>query len=143
MLAPRPSAGYPPGVDPVPDITPETPPDAPSDNALPPLTPAQVRGAEDVRRPLTQAFSGEMPSWIPRFLLIVILSVFAAYAAFQLIRTLRDLLLWLVAALFLSFALEPAAYRPMSPSSTSGPTGERPVSPRRSWSSGRSSAMRW
>jgi predicted PurR-regulated permease PerM len=38
----------------------------------------------------------------------VILSVFAAYAAFQLIRTLRNLLLWLVAALFLSFALEPA-----------------------------------
>jgi predicted PurR-regulated permease PerM len=95
-------------VDPLPDITPESPSDAPKENALPPLTPAQARGAEDVRRPLSQSFSGEMPTWIPRFLLIVILSVFAAYAAFQLIRTLRNLLLWLVAALFLSFALEPA-----------------------------------
>jgi predicted PurR-regulated permease PerM len=95
-------------VDPVPDIVPETPPDSAKENGLPPLTPAQARGAEDVRRPLSQAFSGEMPTWIPRLLLIVILSVFAAYAAFQLIRTLRDLLLWLVAALFLSFALEPA-----------------------------------
>jgi predicted PurR-regulated permease PerM len=99
-------------VDPAPDIAPETPPGTPAgtpkENALPPLTPAQARGAEDVRRPLSQAFSGEMPTWVPRLLLIVILSVFAAYAAFQLIRTLRDLLLWLVAALFLSFALEPA-----------------------------------
>ena len=39
---------------------------------------------------------------------MVILSAFAAYAIFMLIRTLKNLLLWLVAALFLSFALEPA-----------------------------------
>jgi predicted PurR-regulated permease PerM len=87
-------------VDPVPEIPEESP--------LPPLTPAQARGAEDVRTPLNQRFSGEMPSWIPRLLLIVVLSVFAAYATFMLIRTLRDLILWLVASLFLSFALEPA-----------------------------------
>jgi predicted PurR-regulated permease PerM len=49
-----------------------------------------------------------MPPWIPRFLLLVVLVFFAAYAAFMLFRRLRDLILWLVAALFLSFALEPA-----------------------------------
>jgi predicted PurR-regulated permease PerM len=38
----------------------------------------------------------------------VVLTVFAAYAAFNLVRRLQSLLLWLVAALFLSFALEPA-----------------------------------
>lgn len=49
-----------------------------------------------------------MPPWIPKLVLLVILSVFAAYAAFMLIRRLRDLIVWLVAALFLSFAIEPA-----------------------------------
>ena len=49
-----------------------------------------------------------MPPWIPRLLLAVVITVFAAYAAFSLIRRLSHLLLWLVAALFLSFALEPA-----------------------------------
>ena len=39
----------------------------------------------------------------------MVITVFAAYAAFSLIRRLSHLLLWLVAALFLSFALEPAA----------------------------------
>jgi predicted PurR-regulated permease PerM len=38
----------------------------------------------------------------------VVLTVFAAYAAFNMIRRLQSLLLWLLAALFLSFALEPA-----------------------------------
>ena len=83
-------------------------PEIPEESPLPPLTPAQARGAEDVRTPLNQRFSGEMPTWIPRLILTVILSVFAAYATFMLIRTLSNLILWLVAALFLSFALEPA-----------------------------------
>jgi len=49
-----------------------------------------------------------MPAWVPRLLLTVVLTVFAAYATFNLIRRLQALLLWLVASLFLSFALEPA-----------------------------------
>jgi len=49
-----------------------------------------------------------LPAWIPRLLLTVVITVFAAYAAFNLIRQLQGLLLWLIAALFLSFALEPA-----------------------------------
>jgi predicted PurR-regulated permease PerM len=48
-----------------------------------------------------------LPPWIPKLLLLIVLSAFAAYAAFTLIRRLRDLIVWLVAALFLSFAIEP------------------------------------
>lgn len=49
-----------------------------------------------------------LPAWVPRLLLTVVLAVFAAYATFNLVRRLQSLLLWLVASLFLSFALEPA-----------------------------------
>jgi len=49
-----------------------------------------------------------LPAWIPRLLITVVLTVFAAYAAFNVVRRLQSLVLWLVAALFLSFALEPA-----------------------------------
>jgi predicted PurR-regulated permease PerM len=49
-----------------------------------------------------------MPPWIPRLILLVILSGFAAFAALTLFRKLRDLIVWLITALFLSFALEPA-----------------------------------
>jgi predicted PurR-regulated permease PerM len=49
-----------------------------------------------------------MPPWIPKLLLLIVLTAFAAYAAFTLIRRLRDLIVWLIAALFLSFAIEPA-----------------------------------
>jgi predicted PurR-regulated permease PerM len=48
-----------------------------------------------------------MPKWIPRVILIAILSVAAALGAWQVIIKLRDLLIWLMIALFLSFALEP------------------------------------
>jgi predicted PurR-regulated permease PerM len=48
-----------------------------------------------------------MPPWIPKLLLLIVLAAFAAYAAFMLIRRLRDLIVWLIAALFLSFAIEP------------------------------------
>jgi predicted PurR-regulated permease PerM len=61
---------------------------------------------EEVVPPAADA--GNMPAWIPRLLVSVVIAVFAAYAAFSLIRRLQHLLLWLVAALFLSFALEPA-----------------------------------
>jgi predicted PurR-regulated permease PerM len=72
----------------------------------PTLTRAQARGAEDVGTP-PQEKAG-LPPWIPRLLLAVVITAFAAYATFNLIRQLQQLLLWLVAALFLSFALEPA-----------------------------------
>jgi predicted PurR-regulated permease PerM len=49
-----------------------------------------------------------MPAWIPRLLLLVVAVFFAAYAVFTMFRRLRDLVVWLIAALFLSFALEPA-----------------------------------
>lgn len=79
---------------------------APEDTA-PPLAEAQARGAEEVGRPL-EADAQRMPSWIPRLLFLVVLTTFAAYAAFSLFRRLQALVVWLVAALFLSFALEPA-----------------------------------
>jgi predicted PurR-regulated permease PerM len=49
-----------------------------------------------------------MPPWIPRVILLAILAFFAAIAALSLFRKLRDIILWLITALFLSFALEPA-----------------------------------
>ena len=49
-----------------------------------------------------------MPAWIPRLLITVVLTVFVAYAMFNVIRRVQSILLWLVASLFLSFALEPA-----------------------------------
>jgi predicted PurR-regulated permease PerM len=52
--------------------------------------------------------AARMPPWIPRLILLIILSAFAAFAALTLFRKLRDLIIWLVTALFLSFALEPA-----------------------------------
>jgi predicted PurR-regulated permease PerM len=53
-----------------------------------------------------------MPPWIPRVILLVILAYFLANllatTALALFWRLRDIILWLIAALFLSFALEPA-----------------------------------
>lgn len=49
-----------------------------------------------------------MPSWIPRVLLLVVLTYFLALLALAAFRQLRNIILWLIAALFLSFALEPA-----------------------------------
>lgn len=72
------------------------------------LNETPARGAEDVGRPRPDPDRDRMPAWIPRLLLLVVLTAFAAYAAFSLVRRLRDLVLWIVAALFLSFALEPA-----------------------------------
>ena len=72
----------------------------------PPLADAQSRGAEEVGTAPEER--GALPPWIPRLLLAVVITAFAGYAAFNLVRQLQQLLLWLVAALFLSFALEPA-----------------------------------
>ena len=38
--------------------------EVPEDN-LPPLTDAQIRGAEQVRPPISEAFGARMPAWIP------------------------------------------------------------------------------
>jgi predicted PurR-regulated permease PerM len=73
----------------------------------PPVTEAQARGAQEVRRPAVIASPGGAPTWIPKLLLQVVVTVFAAYAAFSIFRRLRDLVVWLITALFLSFALEP------------------------------------
>jgi predicted PurR-regulated permease PerM len=73
----------------------------------PSLSGAQARGAEEVGTAAPEE-RGALPPWIPRLLLAVVITAFAGYAAFNLVRQLQQLLLWLVAALFLSFALEPA-----------------------------------
>jgi len=49
-----------------------------------------------------------MPRWVPRLLLLIVLAYFAALLALTAFRALRNVILWLLAALFLSFALEPA-----------------------------------
>src|SRR5437867_156226 len=58
--------------------------------------------------PPAEAGSERMPPWIPRLLLLVVFTAFAAYAALLLVRRLRDVIFWLITALLLSFALEPA-----------------------------------
>ncbi len=49
-----------------------------------------------------------MPPWVPRLLALLVFTYFASLLALAAFRQLRELLLWLLAALFLSFALEPA-----------------------------------
>ena len=49
-----------------------------------------------------------MPRWVPRLLLLIVFTYFAALLALTAFRALRNIFLWLIAALFLSFALEPA-----------------------------------
>jgi predicted PurR-regulated permease PerM len=74
----------------------------------PPIADARARGAEEVGRTPAEEDATRMPAWIPRLLLLVVAVFFAAYAVFTMFRRLRDLVVWLIAALFLSFALEPA-----------------------------------
>jgi predicted PurR-regulated permease PerM len=51
--------------------------------------------------------SKEMPHWIPRATFTVIACCLASYAIFWMALQLRELIAWLIVALFLSFALEP------------------------------------
>src|SRR4029450_7660775 len=55
-----------------------------------------------------EAGSERMPPWILRLLLLIVFTAFAAYAALLLVGRLRDVIFWLITALVLSFALEPA-----------------------------------
>jgi predicted PurR-regulated permease PerM len=105
MLAPAHDGRYASRMDPAAAQEPPAEPRA-AGTPEPLLTDDQTRGAEEVGRPSADAT--RLPPWIPRLLLAVVITVFASYAAFSLIRRLSHLLLWLVAALFLSFALEPA-----------------------------------
>ncbi len=59
-------------------------------------------------RPSIQNDGERMPRWVPRVLLLLVLTYFAALLALAAFRQLKNIILWLVAALFLSFALEPA-----------------------------------
>lgn len=54
-----------------------------------------------------QESKSEMPSWLPRATFLVIGTVLATYFGLQLLVRLRDLVFWIITALFLSFALEP------------------------------------
>jgi predicted PurR-regulated permease PerM len=54
------------------------------------------------------ARADKMPPWLWRATALVFAMGLAAYAALVFIRQIRSLILWLIAALFLSFALEPA-----------------------------------
>lgn len=106
MLAPAHDGRYASLMDPAAAQEPPAEPGA-AGTPEPPLTDAQTRGAEEIGRPSAEPTT--LPPWIPRLLLAVVITAFAAYLAFSLLRRLSHLLLWLVAALFLSFALEPAA----------------------------------
>ncbi len=53
----------------------------------------------------------EMPDWLVRGTVTVVLTLLGFYAAFWVIIRLRELITWLVIALFLSFALEPLTNR--------------------------------
>ena len=50
----------------------------------------------------------EMPRWIPKLLLLIVATIAASVAAYWFLGKIRDLIVWLIVALFLSFALEPA-----------------------------------
>lgn len=49
----------------------------------------------------------EMPVWLPRATILIIGTLLATYFGLQLFVRLKDIVFWLVTALFLSFALEP------------------------------------
>lgn len=52
--------------------------------------------------------SAQMPPWIPRLILLLVLSLFGVLALLYVLPRVRDLLVWLLIALFVSFAIEPA-----------------------------------
>ena len=105
MLAPAHDGRYASRMDPAAAQEPPAEPGA-EGTPEPLLTDAQTRGAEEIGRSSVEETA--LPPWIPRLLLAVVITAFAAYLAFSLLKRLSHLLLWIVAALFLSFALEPA-----------------------------------
>ncbi|MFL5798425.1 MAG: AI-2E family transporter [Actinomycetota bacterium] len=69
----------------------------------PPTAPDHEGAVVIQRRP-----SAPMPAWVPRVILLAIVSVLAAIAFVNILGRVRQLLIWLLISLFLSFALEPA-----------------------------------
>ena len=61
--------------------------------------------------PKQKPSTSEMPEWIPRATFTVAGSLLLMVGGFYVLRQLRELLAWLVIALFLSFALEPLTNR--------------------------------
>jgi predicted PurR-regulated permease PerM len=78
------------------------------DPAEPPSVRASSAAPEGASPARAERDPSRMPPWIPRLILLIVVSFFFAYAAFSLLGKLRNIILWLVASLFLSFALEPA-----------------------------------
>ncbi len=72
-----------------------------------PRTPQVPEASDATLLDVPETLGSGMPKWVPRVILIAILSVAAALGAWQVVIKLRDLLIWLMIALFLSFALEP------------------------------------
>lgn len=72
-------------------------------------TPAEPEEPERPVRVHLERDEERMPRWVGRFLALAVLTYFASLLALAAFRALRELFLWLLAALFLSFALEPAA----------------------------------
>lgn len=56
----------------------------------------------------SQRSAQEMPPWIPKLLLMIVATVAVSLATYWFLGKIRDLIVWLIVALFLSFALEPA-----------------------------------
>ena len=52
--------------------------------------------------------NAHMPRWLPKAIVTTILLVAAALGIWQIVKSLRQLIVWLVISFFLSFALEPA-----------------------------------
>jgi predicted PurR-regulated permease PerM len=83
------------------------------ETAGPSGTSAAGAGIVEPAEPGTPAAPGgrdrdEMPRWIPKLLLLVVATIAGALAAYWFLGKIRDLIIWLIVALFLSFALEPA-----------------------------------
>ena len=73
--------------------------------AFPGTEPPDPVGAVVLDEPVDDS---RMPKWLPKAMVTAILLVAAALGAWQVIKTLKALIVWLVISLFLSFALEPA-----------------------------------
>jgi predicted PurR-regulated permease PerM len=71
-------------------------------------TPAEPEEPERPIRVRLERDEERMPRWAGRMLALVVLTYFLSLLALAAFRQLRDLFVWLLAALFLSFALEPA-----------------------------------
>ena len=73
--------------------------------ALPGTEAPDPGGAVVLDQPVVDS---HMPKWLPKAMVTAILLVATALGAWQVIKTLKALIVWLVISLFLSFALEPA-----------------------------------